>query len=197
MEETKYLRSIINGLQESIIIIDRNYHIIDVNDVTCLEFKMKRHEIINKYCYEITHHTSEPCFMNDVECPVKKVYETGLPVRVIHKHYLPDNTYRWEEITASPLKENGRIIHVVEEIRDPSELLKNKSIIDELKSEVQTLRGMLPICAKCKKIRNDQGYWENVEDYIQAHSGASFTHGLCPGCAKELYPSYYKGSKNK
>ncbi len=59
-------------------------------------------------------------------------------------------------------------------------------------SEIETLQEMLPICANCKKIRNDDGYWENVEEYIGKKSDMVFTHGLCPGCAEELYPDYYK-----
>src|SRR5271157_181478 len=59
-------------------------------------------------------------------------------------------------------------------------------------SKVKTLSGMLPICASCKKIRNDEGYWEQVETYITDHSGAEFTHGLGPDCAKRVYPEYYE-----
>jgi AmiR/NasT family two-component response regulator len=59
--------------------------------------------------------------------------------------------------------------------------------------QVKTLRGMLPICSSCKKIRDDQGYWTEVEIYILEHSEADFTHGLCPDCARKLYPSYYRG----
>lgn len=55
-------------------------------------------------------------------------------------------------------------------------------------SEVKTLRGFLPICANCKNIRNDKGYWEKIETYIHDHSDAEFTHGICPECAKKLYP---------
>jgi hypothetical protein len=47
---------------------------------------------------------------------------------------------------------------------------------------------LLPICAKCKKIRDDQGYWHRLEGYIQEHSDAEFTHGICPECIKKLYP---------
>ncbi len=52
---------------------------------------------------------------------------------------------------------------------------------------IKTLSGMLPICASCKKIRNDTGYWEEVESYVKRHSDAQFTHGICPICAKKLY----------
>ena len=57
-------------------------------------------------------------------------------------------------------------------------------------SEVATLRGFIPICASCKKVRDDQGFWESVERYVTGHSQAAFTHGLCPDCAKSIYGEY-------
>ena len=56
---------------------------------------------------------------------------------------------------------------------------------------VKTLSGLLPICANCKKIRDDRGYWHQVEVYIHDHSEADFSHSLCPECAKKLYPEFY------
>ena len=58
-------------------------------------------------------------------------------------------------------------------------------------TNVKQLSGMLPICASCKKIRNDKGYWEQIEIYVRDHSEAQFSHGICPECAKTLYPEYY------
>jgi hypothetical protein len=55
-------------------------------------------------------------------------------------------------------------------------------------SQVKELQGLLPICASCKKIRNDTGYWEQIELYLIEHSNVEFTHGLCPECSKRLYP---------
>ncbi|MFH1153667.1 MAG: PAS domain S-box protein [Pseudomonadota bacterium] len=53
--------------------------------------------------------------------------------------------------------------------------------------QIKTLSGLLPICASCKKIRDDKGYWNLLEDYIEKHSGASFSHGLCPECSEKFY----------
>lgn len=55
--------------------------------------------------------------------------------------------------------------------------------------EIKTLKGFLPICASCKKIRDDQGYWNQIESYIRDHSEAEFSHSICPECAKTLYPN--------
>ncbi len=58
--------------------------------------------------------------------------------------------------------------------------------------EVKTLRGLIPICASCKKIRNDLGAWQQLEEYLREHSEAEFSHGLCAPCIKKLYPGVYE-----
>ena len=67
--------------------------------------------------------------------------------------------------------------------------------LQEAISKIKMLSGLLPICASCKKIRNDQGYWEQIENYIRDHSEAEFNHSLCPECVKKLYPEYIKRQK--
>jgi PleD family two-component response regulator len=67
---------------------------------------------------------------------------------------------------------------------------KNKELQQALGS-VNTLSGLLPICAHCKKIRDDAGYWQDVEIYIRDHSDAVLSHGLCPDCIVDLYPEMY------
>lgn len=70
--------------------------------------------------------------------------------------------------------------------------------ITELKAtqaKVKVLNGLLPICSSCKKIRDDTGYWNKIEAYIHDHSEADFTHGICPTCARKLYPELYKDDK--
>jgi PAS domain S-box-containing protein len=67
-------------------------------------------------------------------------------------------------------------------------------LIQELQqalARVKQLSGLLPICANCKKIRNDQGYWKQIESYISSHSEATFTHGICPECLCKLYPELH------
>jgi len=66
------------------------------------------------------------------------------------------------------------------------------SRLQEALEKVKTLSGFLPICANCKKIRNDKGYWDQVEKYISDHLEVKFSHGICPKCAEELYPDLYK-----
>jgi hypothetical protein len=65
--------------------------------------------------------------------------------------------------------------------------IRDKEAMEKAFHEIKQLRGIIPICAVCKKIRNDEGYWEQVEQYIHEHTKAEFSHGLCPTCAKEMY----------
>ncbi len=81
-------------------------------------------------------------------------------------------------------------------------LRRNYIAVEQLKDsidEVKRLSGLLPICAKCKKIRDDDGYWQQVETYIQSHTEATFSHGLCPVCLDETYGSkkWYKKRKTR
>lgn len=77
--------------------------------------------------------------------------------------------------------------------RDKKWEQEHEKLIAELQdavSKVRTLSGMLPICASCKKIRDDTGYWNQIESYIHKHSDAEFSHGICPECAEKLYPEF-------
>jgi len=67
-------------------------------------------------------------------------------------------------------------------------LLRERNELQEALSEIKTLSGLLPICASCKKIRDDKGYWNQIEAYIRDRSEAEFSHSICPECAKHLYP---------
>jgi hypothetical protein len=69
--------------------------------------------------------------------------------------------------------------------------------LEKARDEIRILSGFLPICSRCKKIRNDQGYWEQIESYIRDHSEAEFTHSICPECASILYPGLHKQGEDK
>ncbi len=83
-------------------------------------------------------------------------------------------------------------------LKQSEEALKKQT--RELKDalgRIKTLSGLLPICSSCKKIRDDRGYWNQVEVYIRDHSEAEFTHSICPDCIKKLYPDLYKEKEDR
>jgi len=90
---------------------------------------------------------------------------------------------------------NQHLIHDLTVARDELEhrVEQRTSELREALSEVKVLSGLLPICSNCKKIRDDQGYWNQMELYIREHSEAEFTHSLCPECAKKLFPGFDDG----
>jgi CheY-like chemotaxis protein len=71
------------------------------------------------------------------------------------------------------------------------DLRRSNEELQQALREVKVLKGLVPICAGCKKIRNDQGFWQQLEEYLQQHSEAEFSHGLCTPCIKKLYPGVY------
>lgn len=106
------------------------------------------------------------------------------------------------ELSISSWK-SGKELFYTGVIRDISERKQIEQERDQLIKDLQRslatvkrLSGMLPICASCKKIRDDKGYWNQIEAYIHEHSDATFSHGICPECAKRLYPEYYKEKKS-
>lgn len=72
--------------------------------------------------------------------------------------------------------------------REHEELLDEEANLEKALKQIKTLHGLLPMCASCKKIRDDNGYWKQIEAYLYEHSDARFSHGICPDCAKNLYP---------
>ena len=72
------------------------------------------------------------------------------------------------------------------------ELRRSNEELQKALKEVKVLRGLIPICASCKKVRNDGGFWQQLEEYLGEHSEAEFSHGLCQPCIKKLYPGVYQ-----
>jgi PAS domain S-box-containing protein len=107
----------------------------------------------------------------------------------------------WESASISPIRDlAGRITHYVAVKEDITARKQTEAERDQLIRDLQSalanvksLSGLLPICAGCKKIRDDKGYWDQVESYIQKHSEAKFSHGLCPDCIKKWYPDLKEG----
>lgn len=113
-------------------------------------------------------------------------------------------TFRGEahyfDLTIEPLRDvHGEILGItcaavdITQVRQGAE--ERERLIRELQdalAQVKVLTGLLPICANCKKIRNEAGQWNSVEKYIRDHTGVDFTHGICPECARSLYPEFSK-----
>lgn len=86
--------------------------------------------------------------------------------------------------------EASRERYLIMECEEHDKLMIEKQNIEKALRQIKTLSGLIPICSICKKIRNDQGYWQQVEIYVMENSEADFSHGMCPDCFSEFYPDY-------
>jgi hypothetical protein len=106
----------------------------------------------------------------------------------------------WFQVSRTPLagtsSANAGILLICRDITAQKQTEQERELLiselQEALANVKTLGGLLPICASCKKIRDDEGYWSQVEQYIGKHTDAKFTHGICPDCAKKALDDYYR-----
>ncbi|MBI5805373.1 PAS domain S-box protein [candidate division TA06 bacterium] len=113
-----------------------------------------------------------------------------------------DQSELFTEVHASLMNMEGKtiVLSVARDVtqRHQQEQARN-SLLKELQTalgKIKTLRGLIPICANCKKIRNDEGFWQQVEEYVSEHTEADFTFGICEDCLGKLYPEF-SGGKGK
>jgi len=107
-----------------------------------------------------------------------------------------DGTRFYVEVSSSNVTNDkgnvvGAMASFVDITRRKQTEMEREDLIRKLQTalaKIKTLRGLVPICASCKKIRDDQGFWHQLEVYVRDHSEANFSHSICPECAKELYP---------
>lgn len=143
-------------------------------------------------CFD--HRPGKSC--HTPKCPLTQMIR-GATEYVCEPTKEREGKYHHFIVTAKPIfTKDGALFGIIEYFQDITERRKledeNLKLIVSLQSsleKVKQLSGLLPICATCKKIRDDKGYWSQIESYISHHSEAQFSHGICPKCAKELYPN--------
>ena len=190
--EERY-RTLSEVAHDMIFIIDRNDIVEYVNTSGAGLFNQRPEQIMGKkrailFPSEIS---------SGQRLSLQNVFETGIP------SYAESNAEYsgqliWLGTWLVPLRDDaGQVIAVMGVSRDitnqkwleeDKQKLLNK--LQEALTQVKTLSGLLPICSVCKRIRDDNGYWQQVEGYIQTHSDATFTHGVCPECFPKLYPNF-------
>ena len=112
------------------------------------------------------------------------------------QHRLADGSTRDVEVHSGPLEVKGKslLCSIIHDVTDRKKIENERdNLIGDLQktlAEIKTLRGILPICSHCKKIRDDSGYWNQLEAYLDTHSDVKFSHGICPDCIIKLYPDF-------
>jgi PAS domain S-box-containing protein len=191
-KQNTFLNEVIESLPYSFYVIDvTDYSIVMANSKTAADKQWQ-----GKTCYALTHHRTTPCNGKEHTCPLEKVLQTRKPAIVEHIHYDNNGNRRHVEVHGYPIFDgNGNIVQMLEYAIDITERKlreeERESLIaefEEVVAKVKLLSGFLPICASCKKIRDDKGYWQQIESYIKNHSEAQFSHSICPECIKKYYP---------
>lgn len=195
-ESEEILRSMIKATRESLLLTDTEGTILMANRVLA--------ERVGKSVRELIGTCQFDHFPPDVAKRRKEKFEELVKTKkAIHFEDL--RPARSLEIFAYPImNDEGRVTKIAIFAHDITQRkhleLERERLIAELRqalSRVKTLSGFLPICASCKKIRNDEGYWQQIEAYIRENTDADFSHGICPECAQKLYPEFYKKIGNR
>ena len=124
-EQERYFRSLLQNIQEDILVINRNYRIVDVNRAQMLTTGHSREDIVGLTCFEALHQIKTPCLEQGEPCELLTVFETGEPASFHHQYRRPDGKTGWLDILLSPLRnEAGEITHVLEAMRDATDLMQ-------------------------------------------------------------------------
>ena len=190
-ESEERYRILAEAAHDLIFIINRDDIVVYVNTSAAELFHQKQDELVGKKRASLFPIEVSSGQQNSL----KNVFNTGMP-QYIESKVSPIDQVTWLGTWLVPLRDDtGQINSVLGVSRD----ITNRKWIEEDKqkllnklreaiAQVKTLNGLLPICSVCKKIRDDKGYWQQVESYIQKYTDATFTHGVCPECFLKLYP---------
>ncbi len=185
-------RLLMDSLDELVYVADMNtYEILFINNHAKKQFG----DVTGKICWQsLQKGQSGPCpfctnkYLLDGNGKPGEVYSWEFQNTISGQWlYMHDRAIKWID---------GRIVRlqVATDISDRKRTEEEREqLIVQLRealTEVKNLSGLLPICASCKMIRDDKGYWNQIELYIKNHSEAEFSHGICPDCAKKLYPEF-------
>ncbi len=183
-ESEDRLKSFYGVAFEGIAITDHG-KILDVNNRICEIYGFSREELIGSEVMNLVAEEDRELVLTNIKSGYNKPYE--------HKSVRKNGSEVIVEVHGQNIKYHGRsvratIIHdITERKRTEEELQMEKGRLQHALAEIKTLKGIVPICSYCKKIRDDKGYWNQLEKYIHDRSDVEFSHGVCPECEKKFY----------
>ncbi len=189
-EKEDFLKNLFEAIPSPIFIVDSDVQILYLNLAASKTFGLIKEGVFRKRGGDVMHciHSTEtPEGCGRAEACQKCVIRNSVN-EAIHGGKVTRKKTKLEVlkegktigvpilVTTSPLKFEGKVYSIL--------------ILEDI-SEIMQLQGLLPICASCKKVRDDQNYWNSVESYIKSHIDVEFSHSICPPCAKKLYPEIF------
>ncbi len=194
--EKTLLDALMDNIPDSIYFKDRQCRLLRMNRKEMLDLNVDdMSQIVGKTDADLWGEEFGRKTITDEQ----RLMESGEPIiGLVESRQMEDGQINWTWTTKVPLRDDsGQIVGLVGISRGINDLMNAQKARDKLITELQTaladvktLSGLVPICANCKKIRDDKGFWMQVESYIQRHSQAHFSHGICPDCMKKLYPEF-------
>lgn len=187
---THLLETAFDSVPDRLMVIDRDYSLVMVNKAVRDLLDGVDPADGRTKCYAISHHRDSPCESAEHPCPLTQVARTGEVVTATHRHYDAAGNELFSDIVAAPIfGGDGQVAGIIESCRDVSTSKQKVAALErtvgelrEALAQVRRLSGLLTICAWCRRIRDDQGHWLQMEDYVREHSEARFTHTICPKC---------------
>ncbi|MGC1454553.1 MAG: PAS domain S-box protein [Nitrospirota bacterium] len=196
--EEKY-RDLFEHANDAIFIVSVDLRYLDVNKKAVEILGYSKEELLSMKITDLIPPEQIPRSVAEYE----KLKVHGSYKIFVGKVRTKDGRWLDVEVSSSAIIENGTIIGSRDIMRDITDRKKmegeKEKIFNELKQahdKVNQLSGILPICSYCKKIRDDKGYWKQIELYVRDHSEAEFSHGMCPECAKKVYKEFEEFKKS-
>ena len=190
------LRSVTESASDAIISADKNGIIISCNKASQNLFGYEKQEILGRpltvLMPESFIESHKRAMAHHVKTGESRIIGQTMELAGLTKGGLEFPL----ELSISTWTVGGEIYYtgIIRDISERKQIEEERNqLIKSLQNslaKIKTLSGMLPICASCKKIRDDKGYWNQIETYLREHSEAEFSHGICPECAQKLYPEF-------
>jgi len=189
------LKTVLDTIQAGIVVIDPETHVIvGVNAAAGKMICAPREHILGSECHDY-------CPDQEGQCPISDRGQTLENAERVLLTARGDRVPILKTVVSVTLEGREHLLESFLDITARKQAEEEReNLIKELQvalAEVKKLSGLLPICASCKSIRDDQGYWQQIEAYIGEHSEAQFSHSVCPKCAKKLYPEVFEKRRMK
>jgi PAS domain S-box-containing protein len=183
-------RATFDAISDCVSVHDLDHRIVRCNAAFASWFGDTPKNLIGRKCYELIHGSDAPVD----ECPHTEALEKGCPITK-DVGAEPESGVILQ-VTCSPYcDQDGNVVGTAHIARNVTQLRRSEeekglllAELQEAMANIRLLTGLLPICSYCKNIRDDEGYWQQIESYIGSHSNAQFSHSVCPDCIRKNYP---------
>ncbi|MFZ1398182.1 MAG: histidine kinase N-terminal 7TM domain-containing protein, partial [Candidatus Promineifilaceae bacterium] len=175
---------VVEQMRDGILVLDAQNRIVDFNRTFTQLVMLHRQDCIGHMVSTIWPSWAQ---LNQELTEAQELFLPGNPPTFLNVRLIP--------LTGNQQQTQGKLVMVRDISKRKQMESEREALIKTLQTtlaQVKTLHGLLPICANCKKIRDDDGYWQDVAVYVRNHTDAEFSHSICPDCLVELYPQIYR-----